>query len=66
MAVFSMTNILVQKLACYILNKCTCHRNNCHMAPATRANKNCDRKNCSCNLDLVHTAHYERGELNSV
>ena len=29
LTIFSMTSALAQKLACYLLNKCTCHRKNC-------------------------------------
>ena len=31
MTIFHMTSVLVQKLACQLFDKCTCHMKNCHM-----------------------------------
>ena len=49
---FSMTSALAQKLACQLLNKCTCHRKTCQSTNFARLYGS-TKKTCQSNLSIL-------------
>ena len=57
---FSLTSVLVQKLACFFLNKGTCQGKTCHILPFTLPRKTCQGKLASVNEALIRSVCHER------